>query len=110
MVDKRYNGWSNYETWVVKLWLDNEYSMYRYWTRTAQECWDAVRPDNDGERVQAEDNLSDRLKEEITESAPQLEGVFADLLDAALCEVNWREIAASYLEEVDTDTEPESHN
>ena len=24
MADKKYNGWTNYETWVVKLWLDND--------------------------------------------------------------------------------------
>ena len=24
-----YNGWSNYETWNVDLWLDNEEPLYR---------------------------------------------------------------------------------
>jgi hypothetical protein len=22
--DARYNGWTNYETWAVKLWIDND--------------------------------------------------------------------------------------
>lgn len=26
-----YNGWSNYETWNVKLWIDNEEGSYDYW-------------------------------------------------------------------------------
>ena len=24
MTDKEYNGWTNYETWNVALWIDNE--------------------------------------------------------------------------------------
>ena len=27
-VDKRYNGWKNYETWNVALWLGNDESLY----------------------------------------------------------------------------------
>ena len=25
---KKYNGWSNYETWAVNLWLDNDQYSY----------------------------------------------------------------------------------
>ena len=24
MEDKKYNGWTNYETWLVNLWIDND--------------------------------------------------------------------------------------
>jgi len=24
MTTKEYNGWTNYETWLVKLWIDND--------------------------------------------------------------------------------------
>ena len=24
-----YNGWTNYETWNVPLWIDNEYGLYQ---------------------------------------------------------------------------------
>lgn len=27
----KYNGWKNWETWNVALWLDNEYSSYKHW-------------------------------------------------------------------------------
>ena len=26
--DNTYNGWSNWETWNFKLWIDNEYDSY----------------------------------------------------------------------------------
>ena len=29
---KTYNGWTNYETWNVKLWLDNDGEL-DYWSR-----------------------------------------------------------------------------
>jgi hypothetical protein len=27
--DERYNGWKNWETWNLKLWLDNDYGNYQ---------------------------------------------------------------------------------
>ncbi len=32
-----YNGWSNYETWTVYLWLTNDAGNDRYWTGRAAE-------------------------------------------------------------------------
>src|SRR5258708_36329 len=43
--DHRYNGWTNYETWNVALWIDNEESSYRQWNEIAQECYDDAKPD-----------------------------------------------------------------
>ena len=31
--DTVYNGWSNYETWTVYLWLSNEADSQEYWER-----------------------------------------------------------------------------
>lgn len=29
MTDNTYNGWTNWETWQINLWLDNEEPWYR---------------------------------------------------------------------------------
>ena len=35
-LDTSYNGWENYETWNVALWINNDEGLYRL----AQECGD----------------------------------------------------------------------
>lgn len=93
--DRNYNGWANYETWVVRLWLDNEEPSYRYWTEVAREYR--------GEDREAYE-LARRLKEEIRDAVPLEEAsLYSDLLYAALDEVDWDELAQSYLDELGQD-------
>src|SRR3954447_22707483 len=97
---RKYNGWANYETWAVKLWLDNEEPSYRYWTEAARD-WHG--------REDAARGLAGQLKEELSESNPLDEpSLYSDLLWAALGEVDWHEIAESYLDEVEDDDGPDS--
>src|SRR4051794_430341 len=46
MSDKRYNGWTNYETWLVALWADNDEASYHYQQRLAQQFWDDSQADS----------------------------------------------------------------
>jgi hypothetical protein len=101
-----YQGWPNYETWAVKLWMDNDEGSYLYWGEQARE---AKRQAPSCEPVQqgiwsADDapryTLADQLKEEVTEGAPDLgASMYADLLGAALEGVKWNRIAESLLED-----------
>lgn len=115
---EKYNGWTNYETWNVALWLDNEQGSYDHWREVAQECWN----ESDGASQVASGiwtreeaatfALADMLKEEFEEGKNNLLeeskmqcSVWADLLGAALSEVDWNEIAEHYIEEVDKEAE-----
>ena len=79
-----YNGWTNYETWAVNLWLMNQEGSYFFWTAAAKG------------RTVAE--LADMLQESHTDNAPEWCGVYSDLLGRALNRVNWLEIAEAVKE------------
>lgn len=97
MTNKEYNGWYNYETWVVNLWMDNDEGSQSYWREQAEEC---VKVDG---REGAVSSLEDLMKEYHDERAEEIFGsnqcgVLSDLMGAALSEVNWREIAQHWVE------------
>lgn len=107
--DHRYNGWTNYETWAIKLWIDNEEGSYRYWRDVTRESWDESADHSPNPFMDRSSNarwtLADRLKSEIDDNADvqELQGisgtVYADLLNAALGSVNWYEIADAMLQD-----------
>ena len=102
---KTYNGWTNYETWLVNLWMSNDAGSDEHYRETAQEIYDDAQSDQHFTKEErATLTLADRLKDEHEESQSQLTGVtgfWADLLSAAMSEVNWHEIAEHYIEDVD---------
>ena len=97
---KTYNGWKNYETWVTKLWMDNDeagQNLQREWVGTAKNT-----PKNEvwTREETTRFTLADLMKEYVEDNSP-LEGdasMYTDLLKAAMSEVNWEEIAGNILE------------
>lgn len=104
-----YNGWTNYETWAVKLWIDNEEYSYRFWKEQAQEAWKASADKSPNQFMNRRDNAQSMLAEWLKDQHEDesihpvfkaAEGsVFADLLNAALSDVNWHEIANAMLDD-----------
>lgn len=98
--EQGYQGWKSYETWLVKLWIDNEQASQEYWLERARLCADSAEATefSSAERV-AVYELADLLQENHEDLAPQTSGVYADLLNASLSRVNWREIAEALIED-----------
>lgn len=86
--DETYNGWTNYETWIINLHLMNDPVPYELVREMVNEWWD-------GEHVSL---LGDHLKENLemmlyVDDSP----LATDLLRAALGRVNWLELAEIYV-------------
>lgn len=82
-----YNGWKNYATWCVKLWLDNEHGLYLDMVELAKVHGDVYE-------------LSKAIENYVRELVPNTEpSMFTDLLGAQLDSVDWYEIAEHYFEE-----------
>lgn len=110
---KAYNGWTNYETWSLALILDNDEGSYRYWRGVAQDCWDVADGDKTFSREdRAAFELEDRLQAETEEAMPEnLSPLWSQLLSAAVSEINYREIAENWIDNVDkTEDEEEDED
>ena len=90
-----YNGWTNYETWCVALWINNEPGTYEERRQMAHNASDEYEYSRD-------------LKAWVEELIPDLGATMAaDLLGAALSKVNWQEIAEKWYAEEHEDDEAE---
>lgn len=106
MTHKEYNGWTNYETWAANLWLTNDDgtdSLCR--EMAADEYQNAEAEDYKERREEATQPLAEALKAMIEENSPEVTGLYADLLNAALSEIDWYEIAEHFLEDVGEEVE-----
>lgn len=87
--DETYNGWTNYETWLVALWLDNEPATYQDMTELAATM-----------KTETEFRHADAIKAYVDELRPDGgSGMLEDLVTAALARVDWTAIAEHYRSE-----------
>jgi len=113
MDDKKHEGWTNFETWAVATWLKSDHKKYRYWYSEARwhreespQCKE-VREGIWSLEDAARRNMADQIQREITQHVSGVgRGAYAELLDAALGNVNWEEIAEHYLQKVKEATAP----
>ena len=94
MNNQEYNGWTNYETWLVNLWMDNCEGAQQYWSEIAQE---SIDQHNDNCEPENWFYFEGVLKEFLEEIRDGREGLAGDLLGAAISEVDTRDIAKSWV-------------
>lgn len=103
----QYNGWSNYETWLAALWIDNE-----GYAGGSDEIMDSARDAlqaNDGDVDAAADEIADAIRNEIDEMwISQPASLATDLLRAAVEAINWHEIARKYVDEAREESKAEA--
>lgn len=87
MQQEKHNGWSNYETWCVNVWITTDTQCYNY---IKDICGNSY----------CVEEFADTLKTHFELISPDLGNtLYADLLNAALSEVDWYEIADSFIKE-----------
>jgi hypothetical protein len=86
-----YNGWSNYETWVTKLWIDNEQKTYNDIVNLTKRHINKLD-------YQLGDIISGYVDKNMLPEIPP--SLASDLLRASMTLVNWTEIAKSYKDDI----------
>ena len=94
-----YNGWTNRATWLVPLWIDNEYGSYKRKQEFLQRCYGS-----DLEITAARCKLYCRRYLDATRHAEY--GLWQDLsrnntsdVGHRWCDINWEEIAQHWRDE-----------
>ena len=92
-MSNKYNGWTNYETWIFNLWITNEESDYEYALELAEESENKY-------------GLSKKLEEWAEEMASDAltayeytHGFIKDMVNSSVGEVNFYEVATHLWEE-----------
>lgn len=78
-----YNGWCNYETWLVNVWLCNDEASYL--------ALEAIKADGGSMHHKAEQ--LEELVRELYEFEPV--GIVADLVNTAFSRVSWVDIVST---------------
>ncbi len=110
MNDKTYNGWTNYETWAVGMYLDGNYTgsgTYEHVVELVQANLSFQHLEADGiERRRIADHLEAFIRDETdpcgygNDDATELNPLVSDLLGASLSSVDWYELAEAWIENV----------
>lgn len=103
-MSEKYNGWTNYETWCVNLWLTNSPGVHAWINEEIERAKKEIEADNIfTKKENITQYVADTLKEdiEITMDDKGLNNLdlFTDLITASLSSVAWYEIAQGFMED-----------
>ena len=96
--DNTYNGWKNKETWLVNIWLSNDYDLYKHYVSTLTEI-----VEKQSDVLYTHRLVVEELKEivhEIYRDEHRESGLIDDLIETSLSNVDWSRLAEHYIEEI----------
>lgn len=88
MTDEKYNGWATYETWCAYIWLTDNESDDRFMRELAA----------DGDENEAAERIKESLADQAMEELGHRNTLWADLLNAALSEIDYLDLARAFRE------------
>ena len=99
---RRYNGWSNYETWLCNMWFnDFDFTdMMDMFDKCEDNC-DVLEIIENYIKEHVEEYVEYSLGDNSVAISPgDQHGFIHDMLNAAISEIDWRDIAEHYVDDV----------
>lgn len=100
MKNEEYNGYTNYETWLMSLHIDND----QYTKQKTQEIANEIMKNDEVEQQDKKYEIADQIKEEMegliwTElDQSETHALIKDLTNAAWQNVDWKDIAENKIQ------------
>ena len=91
MTDTTYNGWTNYETWLAGLWLDQTDFTSELTNQRNLTLSDVA---------QQVESMIEAMTDDACEAS---RGLASDLLRAAISAININELARAYFSDLETE-------
>jgi hypothetical protein len=88
-MDNKYNGYANYQTWLLATWLMNDERETNYWQERAGQYTNAHLADYDIAKYMCSEVIN-----QLDSQLPPEAGLLRDLVfNVALRDIDWMEVA-----------------
>ena len=95
-----YNGYRNWATYTISVWLNNQEDEHTKWTERANELLEDKEYDKSEAASELSSELESDWEEKLGESGYD-EGPLFDFMQNELNQVDWIEVANGFLDDID---------